>query len=157
MYRRVLSVDDAIEDDVGSVPDLMRAGATLLRNRDPSGAAQRVRRALALVPDHGEGWDLHGVIGITAGDLRGAGAAFRRAELCAPANADYPRRLAETLRRQDRVGEAERALANAVGRGALSPTLPATWGTSGSRCGDRRRRPRFTVWRWRWRPTTPAP
>lgn len=103
--------------------DFLRAGATALQRGDRAGAERQVVRALALVPGHGEAWNILGVLAVSAGDPAGGEARFRRASACAPENPAYARSQAECLKRQGRADRAAALLAGAVRRGVLSPDL----------------------------------
>ena len=108
---------------MNAVVEFLRAGVQALQRREPALARDRIARALALAPDHGEAWNILGVLAISAGDAAAAESQFRRAAACAPANPAYARSLAECLKRQNRPAEARHLLAQAVRRGALSADL----------------------------------
>ncbi|WP_448207377.1 tetratricopeptide repeat protein [Azospirillum sp. sgz302134] len=108
---------------MNGVVDLIRAGVTALQRRETALAADRVRRALTLAPDHGEAWNILGVVRTSGGDVVGAEPMFRRAVACAPGNPGAVRNLAECLKRQGRAAEARDRLSEAVGRGVLAPDL----------------------------------
>ncbi|MBK3800253.1 tetratricopeptide repeat protein, partial [Azospirillum brasilense] len=103
--------------------DFLRAGAAALQRGDRAGAERRIVRALALVPGHGECWNILGVLAVSAGDPAGGEARFRRASVCAPDNPNYLRSQAECLKRQGRADRAAGLLAGAVRRRVLSPHL----------------------------------
>ncbi|MBK3732413.1 tetratricopeptide repeat protein, partial [Azospirillum brasilense] len=108
--------------------DFLRAGAAALQRGDRAGAERRVVRALALVPGHGEAWNILGVLAVSGGDPGGGEARFRRASACAPDNPAYARSQAECLKRQGRADRASALLAGAVRRAVLSPDLACDLG-----------------------------
>ncbi|MCW2236293.1 tetratricopeptide repeat protein [Azospirillum canadense] len=108
---------------MNAVVEFLRAGVQALQRSEPALACDRLARALALAPDHGEAWNILGVLAISAGDAAAAEPRFRRAAACAPANPAYARSLAECLKRQNRPAEARHLLAQAARRGALSADL----------------------------------
>ncbi|WP_372684156.1 tetratricopeptide repeat protein [Azospirillum argentinense] len=108
--------------------DFLRAGAAALQRGDRAGAERRIVRALALVPGHGECWNILGVLAVSAGDPAGGEARFRRASACVPENPVYARSQAECLKRQGRADQAAALLAGAVRRGVLSPDLACDLG-----------------------------
>lgn len=108
--------------------EFLRAGAAALQRGDRVGAERRVIRALALVPSHGEAWNILGVLAVSAGDPAGGEERFRRASACAPDNPNYSRSQAECLKRQGRTDRAAALLAGAVRRGVLSADLACDLG-----------------------------